>query len=955
MKKPMRAIKRFLSLGMALVLFAAFPFAAGQPVFAEEAEEFTGNPDEKVTCGSDGILHEGVNYLSARTVSRFDEGQRDAYAAFCNEAAKVRALGDGAGDVTIAEDSDGNIIMATTIYDILQDQELIFDGEELPAVLSEAEVEGEPDHTVPEDYAQIPDDVGTAENEGSDAVIIPEGADDTDVLIIPEGTEETDAAEETDLLGDADAAEEDDFAEENMELIEMLSAEPEELGEVMAINPDSLFSDSEMDYFRSKLSSTLERTMYDAAKTAMITKHKTGFTYQTTSHPDDHINYICNVLSALELTYPHMLDWFAKGPKAYFYWEGLYYRSTGIYEITVTRTKSDFYSKALDNSAAKKVNQLVKAAYAYAKEYYPANPTYGIVKYFDKWLSENNYYDKIYGLNSKNTAKYYYAHSSYGTLLKGAGVCESYAMAMSYLLDVAGIRNIYIFGYADGDEINGGHAWNYVKMPDGKYYLLDTTWNDVGSNSNLKYFLIPNDARHTPTGKGYGASDAFTFPATAGSKYSASGENTFKINTSEVYLFPKGKQTLNVTDYYRDYAITWTSSDPAVASVDANGMVTGKKAGVATISAAVAGRASSSTTTIRVCGIQGLQFEANNKATYSTQNDEQSSSFVTKNFGIKINNPTGVTAQKLCEMGMFDRPVVTVSNDKMASASASVSGDRILLSVSPKQAGSATFTVKFEGKTAKLTLKTTAGLQSGWFNSLPVSTVTYNGKVYQPKVTTSSSAPAGVTYKVTYLNNLNAGTATVRITGTGNYSGTIDRTFRITQQTLSDPGAKFASAAQKATYCGNWIEPATVVKFKNKVLKRGVDYIVRYDGKDTPPFSAGSYTLTVIGKGNYSGTLSETGTFTIERATLAQVKASCPSVVKYQDGGASCPAVTVKIGKNTLPASDYKVTYQNADGAQISGSAKLDKGKYQAVITRTSTNLTTTPKVDKIVLNFTVR
>ena len=38
-----------------------------------------------------------------------------------------------------------------------------------------------------------------------------------------------------------------------------------------------------------------------------------------------------------------------------------------------------------------------------------------------------------------------------------------------------------------------GHAWNYVQMPDSKWYLLDTTWDNPSSS--------PSNASKGSTGR----------------------------------------------------------------------------------------------------------------------------------------------------------------------------------------------------------------------------------------------------------------------------------------------------------------------------------------------------------------------------------------------------------------------------------------------------------------------
>lgn len=66
-----------------------------------------------------------------------------------------------------------------------------------------------------------------------------------------------------------------------------------------------------------------------------------------------------------------------------------------------------------------------------------------------------------------------------------------------------------------------------------------------------------------------------------------------------------------------------------------------------------------------------------------------------------------------------------------------------------------------------------------------VSGLTYNGEAHEPTVTVTDGGTltAGTDYKVTYADNTNAGTAKVTVTGQGNYSGTVEKTFAIAQAT----------------------------------------------------------------------------------------------------------------------------------------------------------------------------
>ena len=63
-------------------------------------------------------------------------------------------------------------------------------------------------------------------------------------------------------------------------------------------------------------------------------------------------------------------------------------------------------------------------------------------------------------------------------------VCEGYAKAFKILCDKFGIPCACISGDADGP-----HMWNYVQMDDGKWYLVDVTWDDQDNRIYDTYFL----------------------------------------------------------------------------------------------------------------------------------------------------------------------------------------------------------------------------------------------------------------------------------------------------------------------------------------------------------------------------------------------------------------------------------------------------------------------------------
>lgn len=61
---------------------------------------------------------------------------------------------------------------------------------------------------------------------------------------------------------------------------------------------------------------------------------------------------------------------------------------------------------------------------------------------------------------------------------------------MLLLMNSYHISNIYITG-----DAGGGHAWNMIRMNDGKYYWLDATWDDqTYEEARHNYFLVGNQS-----------------------------------------------------------------------------------------------------------------------------------------------------------------------------------------------------------------------------------------------------------------------------------------------------------------------------------------------------------------------------------------------------------------------------------------------------------------------------
>ncbi|MBQ1391363.1 MAG: leucine-rich repeat protein, partial [Firmicutes bacterium] len=212
----------------------------------------------------------------------------------------------------------------------------------------------------------------------------------------------------------------------------------------------------------------------------------------------------------------------------------------------------------------------------------------------------------------------------------------------------------------------------------------------------------------------------------------------------------------------------------------------------------------------------------------------------------------------------------------------------------------------------------------------PIPAQAYTGSARKPVPVVHYGAyplEAGYEFTYTYKNNVNAGTATVIITGQNGFMESISRTFKITQASLQN--AKVA-AIPASNYTGAAQKPEPVVKVGTKTLKKDTDYTLTYKNNT----KAGTATVTITGKGNYAGT--KTANFTIKPLPLAAAatKTQISGLnAKTYTGSAVKPAPVVKalVGGKTVTlkaGTDYTVTYKNNTKAGTATVVITGKGSF---------------------------
>ncbi|MCI9122839.1 MAG: fibronectin type III domain-containing protein [Eubacterium sp.] len=127
----------------------------------------------------------------------------------------------------------------------------------------------------------------------------------------------------------------------------------------------------------------------------------------------------------------------------------------------------------------------------------------------------------------------------------------------------------------------------------------------------------------------------------------------------------------------------------------------------------------------------------------------------------------------------------------------------------------------------------------------------YTGKAITPAIvveTGSATLTQGTDYTVTYADNVNAGMATITVTGIGKYSGTQSVNFIIEPKSLQSLSA---SGIEDKTYTGDAYTPSITISDGDKVLTNGVDYTVTYTNNTAPGLATAVITGT---SSNYTGT-----------------------------------------------------------------------------------------------------
>ena len=206
---------------------------------------------------------------------------------------------------------------------------------------------------------------------------------------------------------------------------------------------------------------------------------------------------------------------------------------------------------------------------------------------------------------------------------------------------------------------------------------------------------------------------------------------------------------------------------------------------------------------------------------------------------------------------------------------------------------------------------------------------TYTGSAIHPKpaVTDGAALSEGTDFSYSYDANTDVATGgKVTITGQGNYKGTADKTFTISPKNINGATINLTSASLPYTGLEQTVS-ITSVTLTGWTITAGDYDIVGNSDKAT---NVGSTTLTIQGKGNYTGTATTTWEITSIDPVLANFDVTpALSTAQTYDGAHKTVTVVPKSGVNGM--GTVKVYYEATAGITYpkSETAPTDVGTYK--------------------------
>lgn len=507
--------------------------------------------------------------------------------------------------------------------------------------------------------------------------------------------------------------------------------------------------------------------------------------------------------------------------------------------------------------------------------------------YINDYLTRNCEYDTTYS-----------RYTAYDALVEKTAVCQGYALAYQILARKLGLSCEVV----SSNSLN--HAWNLVKIGE-DYYHVDVTWNDPVADrlgrANHQFFLKSSTYFKSEAGRHNGDDWVISSGLTREDADNTDYDSYFwdHISTGMEYVQGKWYGILDSSIYQYSCDGSRFCQISEVKSMDAKWMVWG------------------STTSYWMGSYASLA--SYNDLLYYSLTDEI----------YQFNPSTGessvwysLSEKQKTEGYIYGMRILT--NGEM----------QFLLATGPNQSDAVG--IYTAGRVTSEPIQISSCIIT-WEEG----SYTYDGTEKTPSVTVKDGSlllTAGTDYTVSYNKNIDAGTASLTITGTGDYTGSVTTYFTIAKadQTVKasireseiltgTTTAVTASGVGILTYTSDNTAVATV---NSSGIVTGV--------------SAGTAEITVTAEGNsnYNGgrakvivTVKEPEPTDISACTITLEE----STYTY-DGRAKTPSVTVKDKSLVLnEGKDYTISYSNNINAGKAVVKVEMKGNYKGTLTRNFT------------------
>lgn len=217
----------------------------------------------------------------------------------------------------------------------------------------------------------------------------------------------------------------------------------------------------------------------------------------------------------------------------------------------------------------------------------------------------------------------------------------------------------------------------------------------------------------------------------------------------------------------------------------------------------------------------------------------------------------------------------------------------------------------------------------------------------------------GTEYTVSYSNNTNAGTATVYINASGNYTGNKSVQFTINKKSIA---SAVVTGVHDVAYTGRDIVfDGIKVTLNGIVLKENTDYTITYAGNRNITTASSKASVTITAMGNYSGSVVKY--FEIKNMSSNDISAYIegePAETAVYTGSQICP---VPVMDSTLVKDkDYTLTYSrntNIGKASVTvtgiNSYSGSKTYYFVIVPADITASFDTATVDSITVSWTAQ